>query len=164
MIWKLREKVRKEAPKAVRKWFLQRASPLGFYQVSVQDGLFPFRMNTKQPLSFSFDIMAWSKMRTAYFQGCWADSCHQLSPPRLKRQNCHVKRPLPCLYLGNGRLSSISWAHSQCRSQSLQATLVSWICPCGFFLLEFGTKPNTLMIPRRTPPPPCVNENPLWEN
>lgn len=90
----------------------------------------------------------------------------QLPPaitPQLKGQNYHVKRPLPCLYLGNGRLSSISRAHSQCRSKSLQATLVSWICPCGFFLLEFGTKPNTLMIPRRTPPPPPPPPPCKWE-
>ena len=91
----------------------------------------------------------------------------QLPPaitPQLKGQNYHVKRPLPCLYLGNGRLSSISRAHSQSRSESLQATSVSWIRPCGFFLLEFETRPNTLMIPRRTLPPPCVNEKSLWEN
>ena len=103
MIWKLRKRVRKAAPKAVRKWFLQRVSPLVFYQVSVQGGLFPFRVNTKQRLSFSFVIMGWSKMRTAYFQGCWADSCHQLSPPSWKDRTIMWKGPsLACIWETEG--------------------------------------------------------------
>ena len=106
------------------------------------------RSNTGQPPSFLLVIMSWSKMRTAYFQSCWADNRHQLSyfpsPSGRDRTSLIVSGP-----------SSISWAHSQSRRNSFQAASISWIYPCGFFLLEFGTRPSTFMIPRRIPLPPC---------
>lgn len=158
-IWKLRENMNEKLPGVVRKWFLHRVHPPWCYQVSVYDRLFPHKLSTEQLLSFLFVIMGWSKTRTAYFQSCWADNCQQLSPPGLKGQDCHVRRPLPCLYLESGRPSCTSWAHSWRRSKSLQMTSVNWIHPCGFFLLEIGVRPNTFMIPRTFPeehPPPAV--------
>lgn len=156
MICKLREKVKEKAPEVVRIWSLKRVSPLWFQQVSVRDRLFDLKLSTEQLPSFVFVLMGWNKMRTDYFQYCWGDNCHQLSHS-IDRTGLSPEKALPCLYLGNGKTSSINWAHCLCRSSCLQTTSVSWMQPCGSFLLEFGTRPNTFMTPGRASLSYCVN-------
>lgn len=80
-----------------------------------------------------------------------------------KGQDCHMRRPsLARTWEMGAFLHEMSYC--QCGSNCLLMMSGSWVHPHDCFLLEFETRPNSFMIPGRTPPSQCVNENHLGEN
>ena len=154
VIWKLRQKVRKVTPTAVRIWFLYRVSSPRFSQGSIEDELSCSGRTQDSPCHSYLSSWAgakWGQPTSRVAELTIATSCHT-SPAPVGGTELACEKAPPLIVSGP---FSISWAHSQSRRDSFQAASISWIYPCGFFLPEFGTRPSTFMIPRRIPLPPC---------